>query len=104
MVYQHPKVPLPVRMRAASMAIPFERPALKAHALMVAEGDFAKRLEAAIERSGITKVIEAKPEPGPLPPVGPEPTPMNAPFNWPAPGLDDTQLSESSLSLELHRA
>ena len=24
--------------------------------------------------------------------------------NWPAPGLDDTQLSESSLSLKLHRA
>ena len=23
---------------------------------------------------------------------------------WPAPGLDDTQLGESSLSLELHRA
>lgn len=23
---------------------------------------------------------------------------------WPAPGLDDTQLSESSSSLELHRA
>src|SRR5262245_33174834 len=25
-------------------------------------------------------------------------------IQWPGPGLDDTQLSESSLSLELHRA
>ena len=68
-------------MRAAAMAIPFERPALKAHAVVVAGGTFAQRLEAAIEHSGITKVIEAKPEPEPLPPVGPEPTPMNAPFS-----------------------
>ena len=26
------------------------------------------------------------------------------PDSWPAPGLDDTQLGESSLPLELHRA
>jgi hypothetical protein len=78
-VYQHPKVPLPVRMRAASMAIPYERPALKAHALVVAEGDFAQRLEAAIARSGLApKLIDA--EPVELPPAGPEPTPMAAPF------------------------
>ncbi|MBX9774038.1 MAG: hypothetical protein K2Y71_06455, partial [Xanthobacteraceae bacterium] len=29
--------------------------------------------------------------------------PMDLP-DWPAPGLDDTQLSESSFPLELHRA
>ena len=83
-VYQHPKVPLPVRMRAAAIAIEYERPSLKAMALVVDGGDFAQRLEAAIERSGITKFIEHRVEEKPeLAPVGPEPTPMNAPFSKP---------------------
>jgi hypothetical protein len=77
-VYQHPKIPLPVRMRAASMAIEYERPALKA--VIVGSGeDFATRLDRAIERSGVApKLIEAKPDP--LPPTGPSPTPLGAPF------------------------
>jgi hypothetical protein len=39
------------RMRAASIAIGYERPSLKAMALVHTEGDLAERLERAIERS-----------------------------------------------------
>src|SRR5262245_28822369 len=83
-VYQNPEIGLPVRMRAAAIAIEYERPALKA-TMVVAGGDFAQRLEAAIERSGVNPklptLINAEAEP--LPPVGPEPTPLNAPFSAP---------------------
>jgi hypothetical protein len=77
-VYNDPMEPTGVRMRAAAIAIEYERASLKATALVV-DGDFATRLEAAIERSGIgQKLIEAKPVE--LPPTGPDPTPMNAAF------------------------
>jgi hypothetical protein len=82
-VYQNPEIALSVRMRAAMAALAYERPALRAHALVLAEGDFAQRLEAAIARSGVgQKLIEAKPA-EPLPPAGPDPTPLNSPFTQP---------------------
>src|SRR5262245_27033739 len=79
-VYNDPMEPTGMRMRAAAMALGFERPALKAHALVIAGGDFATRLDAAIARSSPTKLIEAKAEKTELPPSGPEPTSMAAPF------------------------
>jgi len=56
-VYQHPKVPLPVRMRAAAIAIEYEKPRLAVTAL-VAGGNFAELLEQAIERSSRVQAIE----------------------------------------------
>jgi hypothetical protein len=38
-------------MRAAQIALPFEKPVLKATASIVVGDDFAQRLEKAIERS-----------------------------------------------------
>jgi hypothetical protein len=52
---------LPVRMRAAIEALPYERPRLAVTA-MVSRGDFAEMLERAIDRSGKArevKLIEA---------------------------------------------
>jgi hypothetical protein len=52
-------VPLPVRMRAAAEALPYENPKLSAIAVASLTGNgFAKRLDRAIMRS--TKLIEAK--------------------------------------------
>jgi hypothetical protein len=59
-IYRNPEVPLPVRMRAAGMALPFEMPKLAVVATVNA-GDFADQLERAIERS---RMIEAKPMEG----------------------------------------
>jgi hypothetical protein len=58
-VYRNPLVPLPVRMRAAAEALPYEAPRLSAvaHASMTA-ADFALRLDRAIMRSA--RLIEAK--------------------------------------------
>jgi len=50
-VYRNQEIPLSVRMRAAIEALPFETPKLSATALVPMGGDFAKRLEKAIERS-----------------------------------------------------
>ena len=44
-------------MRAAQIALPFEKPALRATAIFAGE-DFGKRLEKAIERAQAPKVIE----------------------------------------------
>ena len=69
-VYQNVKVPLPVRMRAAQIAIEYERPRLAMTAQINGE-DFASRMERAIEASNRAKrgeiatngakLIEAKP-------------------------------------------
>jgi hypothetical protein len=58
-VYQNPLEPTHVRMRAAQIAIEFELPKLKAAAILYS-GDFASRLELAIERSDPAKLIEAE--------------------------------------------
>ena len=67
-VYQNVTVPLPVRMRAAQIAVEYERPRLAVTALVDGE-DFASRLQRALDRSdkvrngadGGMKLIEAKP-------------------------------------------
>jgi hypothetical protein len=56
-VYQCRTVPLPVRMKAASIAIEYERPRLAVTALVDGR-DFRAKLERAIERSEGMKVIE----------------------------------------------
>ena len=88
-IYQSPELPLPTRMRAASMAIAYEHPKLAVTAIIDDDG-FAERLDRAIARSGLApkhqpKLIEAQSETvaepaEPLPPAGPSPTPMAAPF------------------------
>jgi hypothetical protein len=50
-VYRNEAIPLPVRMRAATEALPFETPKLSATALLPMGADFAARLGKAIERS-----------------------------------------------------
>jgi hypothetical protein len=58
-VYRNKLVPLPVRMRAAAEALPYENPKLSAIAVASLTGnEFAMRLDRAIMRS--TKLIEAK--------------------------------------------
>jgi hypothetical protein len=61
-VYQHPKVPLSVRMRAASIAIPFELPKLAVTAVLSNQDDFATRLDRALDRSA----KEMRMLPGPI--------------------------------------
>jgi hypothetical protein len=56
-IYRNPEVPLPVRMKAAAIAIEYELPRLAVTA-MVNSGDFGVQLDRAISRS---RMIEAKP-------------------------------------------
>jgi hypothetical protein len=60
-VYQDPRLPTHVRMKAAIEALPFESPKLSATAVLTSE-DFADRLERAIARSGVKlpRTIDAK--------------------------------------------
>ena len=79
-VYRSAALPLPTRMRAAAIAIPFEHPKLAVTAV-IGSDDLAERLDRAIARTnGTPKVIEAAPIQRELPPTGPRPTPMSAPF------------------------
>src|SRR5262245_61664806 len=66
-VYRNPALPLPVRMRAAGLALPHEVPRLAVTAV-VNDQDFASLLERAIQRTEQmeTKMIEAKPVPPPV--------------------------------------
>jgi hypothetical protein len=50
------------RLKAAIEAAPYQHPQLRATAVVIGGGDFAQRLERAIERSD-PKLIEARPEP-----------------------------------------
>jgi hypothetical protein len=60
-VYRDQRVPLPVRMRAAALAIPFETPKLGSMAISsMSENDFAAALDRAIERS--SKLINGRAE------------------------------------------
>ena len=56
-IYRNSEVALPVRMRAAIEALPYERPRLAVTA-MVSRGDFAEMLERAIDRSGKAREVK----------------------------------------------
>lgn len=54
-VYSCPRLPLSVRMRAASDALPYESPKLSAVMTTSLDGDsFATKLESARQRAGLT--------------------------------------------------
>ena len=64
-IYRNPEVALPVRMKAAVEALPYERPKLSVTA-NVSGDDFAEMLDRAIARSGNgakVKQIDLTPEP-----------------------------------------
>jgi hypothetical protein len=66
-IYRNKLMPLPVRMRAASMALPFEQPKLSAIAYLADAQGFAAALDRAIQRSGKRepiKVIDHAPQEG----------------------------------------
>jgi hypothetical protein len=79
-VYNDPLQPTPVRMRAASVAIEYERPRLAVTAVMDT-GDFAARLDRAIAKSGLgqAKLIEHQSPKAPTEPIV-SPAQMAAPF------------------------
>jgi hypothetical protein len=90
-VYRNSVLPLHTRMRAAMAALPHEVPKLSASTLVTYDGDFAKRLDLAIERAnGHAKLIEGKvvespsPEGSPQHPASeltkPLPTPLASPL------------------------
>jgi hypothetical protein len=57
-IYNDPSAPKSMRLKAAIEALPYERPSLRATASIVMGGDFAMRLDKAIERSGVGVLIE----------------------------------------------
>jgi hypothetical protein len=65
-IYRNPEVPLPVRMKAAAIAIEYELPRLAVTA-SIHGGDFADQLERALKRSLqiIEAVVESKPTTNP---------------------------------------
>ena len=65
-VYCNENIPLPVRLRAAIEAAPYVHLKLSATAFIAAGGDFAERLEKALERSRAVRnavVIDHAPTP-----------------------------------------
>jgi hypothetical protein len=62
-VYRNPSIPLPVRMRAASIAIAFESPKLAVTGIVEADSDFATLLDRRIRRMEQAKLIEHHPSP-----------------------------------------
>ena len=63
-VYRCPKLPLPVRMRAAAIAIPFETPKL-AVTTNLSNENFAAMLDKAIARSRVPQIeLRAEPDDG----------------------------------------
>jgi hypothetical protein len=61
-VYCDNELPLPVRMRAAIAALPFESPKLAVTA-MVSEQDFATLLDQRLKRMEAMKTVEARAQP-----------------------------------------
>jgi hypothetical protein len=59
-VYRSPHVPLSTRMRAATIAIPFEHPKLGVTVNVNDDGSFAARLDAAIQRSMNGHAVEVE--------------------------------------------
>src|SRR5215831_16913534 len=57
-IYNDPLQPTNVRMRAAAIAIEYERPRLAVTAVLPDDGRFAERLEKALARSG--QVLELR--------------------------------------------
>jgi hypothetical protein len=81
-VYCNPSLPLPVRMRAAIAALPFETPKLAVTAYLDG-GLLGEVLERAIKRSG--KVIEVEAIKASLAIEGPKPEPTVARWAGPVP-------------------
>jgi hypothetical protein len=72
-IYRSSSLPLPMRLRAAGLAIQHEHPRLMATA-QINEGSFAELLERRLKRVAEAKLIEANPQPvdvkPPMPRVG----------------------------------
>jgi hypothetical protein len=61
-VYRNRRLPLPVRLRAARDALPYEEPRLAVVAKISDDGSFAERLDRALYRSSAAKVIDLRRE------------------------------------------
>src|SRR5262245_28451926 len=85
-IYRNPEVPLPVRMKAAAIAIEYELPRLAVTAT-INSGDFAVQLDRAIERS--RTVIEAKPIEDSVSDPSNTKTPVVQPSNGHKPSIPD---------------